>query len=99
MLDTVGYIRIFEGFVGGGSKTKVKQFGEVYTPLSLVNQMLDSLPPHVWKNPNLKWLEPACGLAPFLFIAYQRLMIGLVEPFPTPADRERHILERMFHFN
>ena len=32
-----------------------KQFGEVFTPMILVNEMLDKLPIEVWKNKNLKW--------------------------------------------
>jgi hypothetical protein len=30
-----------------------KQFGEVFTPIKLVNDMLDKLPIEVWKNKNL----------------------------------------------
>jgi hypothetical protein len=99
MLDTASYIEIFESLVGGGSKTNVKEFGEVYTPLSLVNEMLDSLHPVVWSNSKLQWFEPACGLAPFLFVSYQRLMLGLEPEFPDPTSREKHILEQMFTFN
>ena len=32
-----------------------KKNGEVFTPLSLVNDMLDQLPEHVWSDKNLKW--------------------------------------------
>jgi hypothetical protein len=31
-----------------------KQFGEVFTPINLVNEMLDKLPSNVWTNKNLK---------------------------------------------
>jgi hypothetical protein len=78
---------------------EVKAHGEVYTPLKLVTEMLDKLPPHVWSDPNLKWFEPACGLAPFLYMSYQRLMAGLADIIPDVVVRRRHILEQMFFFN
>ncbi len=31
-----------------------KEYGEVFTPMKLVSDMLDKLPEHVWKNKNLK---------------------------------------------
>ena len=43
-----------------------KQFGEVFTPMNLVNEMLDKFPKEIWKNKNLKWLDPATGMAVYL---------------------------------
>jgi hypothetical protein len=74
-------------------------YGEVYTPLPLVNTMLDTLPPHLWSNPSLLWFEPACGLSPFLYCSYQRLMIGLEGLIPPEEERRKHILENMLYFN
>ncbi len=51
-----------------------KQIGEVFTPMSLVNEMLDKLPKKVWKNKNLKWLCPCCGIGKFLIAIYLRLL-------------------------
>ena len=45
--------------------TEVKEHGEVMTPLTLVNEMLDKLPSEVWVNPNLKWLDPCNGVGTF----------------------------------
>lgn len=42
------------------SKKRVKEKGEVFTPPSLVNEMLDQLPPETWQ-PNKTFLDPACG--------------------------------------
>ena len=36
-----------------------KENGEVFTPMPLVNEMLDKLPKDIWKNKNLKWLDPS----------------------------------------
>jgi hypothetical protein len=81
------------------SSHQVVAYGEVYTPLSLCEEMLDALPARVWNNPSLRWFEPACGLAPFLYIVYQRLMRGLVAVFPDTESRRKHILEQMLYFN
>jgi hypothetical protein len=42
-----------------------KQFGEVFTPMNLVNVMLDKLPEEVWKNKNIKWLDSEKGMGNF----------------------------------
>ena len=41
------------------------KYGEVFTPLALVDEMLSELPDDVWTNPNLKWLDPANGIGNF----------------------------------
>jgi len=93
------YHAIFMEFLGKPANTEVKAHGEVYTPLKLVAEMLDKLPVAVWSNPSLKWFEPACGLAPFLYIAYYKLLDGLEAVIPDEGERSRHILETMFYFN
>ena len=47
------YIRVGE--------TERKLYGEVMTPIDLVEEMLNDLPAKVWNNPTLKWLDPANG--------------------------------------
>ena len=93
------YHEVFMEFVGKPGTTEVKSHGEVYTPLWLVNEMLDKLPVSVWSNPSLKWFEPACGLAPFLYLSYHRLMKGLEVVLPDESERRKHILEHMLYFN
>ena len=51
-----------------------KDLGEVMTPVELVEQMLDTLPSHVWTNPSLKWLEPTCGSGHFMICIFKRLI-------------------------
>ena len=51
-----------------------KQFGEVFTPFNLVNEMLDKLPSNVWTNKNLKWLDPASGMGNFPIAIYLKLI-------------------------
>lgn len=57
------------------------KFGEVFTPFELIEQMLDKLPPSVWKNPDLKWLDPANGIGNFPMVVYKKLMDKLPETY------------------
>lgn len=76
-------------------------FGEVFTPVHVIDTMLASLPKHVWKNPNLRWCDPACGVGnfPLKIIfggeGYEGLLEGLAEFIPNRSKRLRHILETM----
>jgi len=74
-----------------------KQFGEVFTPMTLVNEMLDKLPKKVWKNKNLKWLDPAAGMGNFPVALYLKLMDGLTDEIKDVKDRKKHILENMLY--
>lgn len=82
-----------------------KQNGEVFTPLTLVNEMMDKLDESytiqcgdsIFSNPGLKWLDPAVGIGNFPIIVYQRLMKGLELKFPDDEERRLHILEKMIY--
>ncbi len=69
-----------------------QKYGEIYTPLWLVDEMLDRLPEEVWSNPNLKWLDPANGMGNFPIKAFLRLSEGLKDKVKDPA---KHIVENM----
>jgi len=89
-------IRIINKFVKDGSVEK-KTYGEVLTPISLVNEMLETLPKEVWSNPDLKWLDPANGSGNFPFVVMYKLMKGLSEWEPDPEKRYKHIVENMIY--
>jgi hypothetical protein len=74
---------------------KKKFNGEVFTPMDIVNEMLDTLPLSVWKNPNLKWLDPANGIGNFPICCYFRLMEGLKNKILDSKKRSKHIIEKM----
>ncbi len=74
-----------------------KQFGEVFTPMSLVNEMLDKLPKEVWTNKNLKWFDPCCGMGNFPVAVYLRLMETLKDKIIDEKERKKHILENMIY--
>ena len=81
-----------------------KNRGEVFTPLTLVDDMLDKLPLDVWTNPNLKWLDPANGIGNYPIRVYMRLMgllpdktIGLTKKFKKEKERHNHIIKNMLY--
>jgi hypothetical protein len=76
-----------------------KKYGEVFTPIHLINDMLDKLPIEVWSNPNLKWFDPANGMGNFMIIIYYRLLEGLNDIFPDKTLCKKHIIENMLYMS
>lgn len=76
-----------------------KTLGEVFTPLPLVEQMLDQLPIDVWTEPSLKWFDPAVGVGNFMVCIYYRLMDSLAGLIEDEADRSRHIITEMLYMS
>jgi len=79
------------------SKVEVKGKGEVFTPFWLINDMLDTLPVHVWSNPNLKWFDPASGTGNFQVVILARLMVGLKDAIKDEKERYKHIMKNMVY--
>jgi hypothetical protein len=71
--------------------------GEVFTPIKIIEEMLDKLPNKVWSNPQLKWLDPATGIGNFPMIIYQRLMKGLEKWQSDEKKRSVWIIENMLY--
>ena len=78
-------------------EAKKKQFGEVFTPPELVNEILDQLPNEVWSDPTKTWLDNSCGEGAFLLEVKRRLMEGLAEWEPDAVTREQHILNNQIY--
>jgi adenine-specific DNA-methyltransferase len=77
---------------------KKKNFGEVFTPKDLIEEMLDKLPQSVWIDEKLTWLDPAAGMGNFHECVFGRLMKGLENKIKNVSNRKRHILENMLFF-
>ena len=73
------------------------EFGEVFTPTALIEEMLNKLPKEVWKNKDYKWLDPANGIGNFPMIAYNKLMEGLKDEIKTKETRSEHIIKNMLY--
>ncbi len=71
------------------------EFGEVFTPVSMIEDLLDHFPADAWTNPQLTWLDPASGIGNFPLVIYFRLMEGLARAIPSAAARSRHIITKM----
>jgi len=93
-------------FINGELKPKEKEKkenGEVFTPLSLVNEMLNKLDESyikehsksIFTEDGFKWFDPSVGIGNFPIIIYQRLMKGL--KIPNEEERRKHILEHMIY--
>ena len=76
------------------------QFGEVFTPMKLVNEMLDSLEaaaPRIFENKNNKWLDPANGMGNFPVAVFYRLMQKVKDISHDPQERAEYIVKNMLY--
>ena len=64
---------------------------EVFTPPSLVNDILDLLPAELWSDPSAKFLDPVSKSGVFLREMAKRLMKGLELQMPDKQKRINHI--------
>ena len=66
---------------------------EVFTPSKFALRMLDELPDHIWSNPDIKILDPACKTGIFLREAALRFNNGLKKKIKDDKKRISHILK------
>lgn len=70
------------------STERVRDLGEVFTPVTIVQDMLNLLPADVWcPHPAQTFLEPACGDGNFL-VAILTKKLDAVMNTPAAADRQ-----------
>ncbi len=67
---------------------------EVFTPPNIANQMLDLLPPEIWRDKNATFLDPATKSGVFLREIAKRLMEGLKDEIPNQQKRINHIFTK-----
>jgi site-specific DNA-methyltransferase (adenine-specific) len=67
---------------------------EVFTPPSLVNQILDMLPTEIWSDKKATFLDPACKSGVFLREIAKRLNKGLEKQIPGQQNRLNHIFKK-----
>ena len=70
---------------------------EVFTPPEVANAMLDLLPQEIFRNPNAKFLDPACKSGVFLREIAKRLIEGLKEKYPDLEERVNHIFTNQLY--
>lgn len=70
---------------------------EVFTPPEVANQMLDLLPPEIWRDSAATFLDPACKSGVFLREIAKRLIDGLAEEIPDLQQRIDHIFQKQLY--
>lgn len=70
---------------------------EVFTSPDLVNKILDLLPADIWKNKNIKFLDPCCKTGVFLREIAKRLIEGLAEEIPDLQSRIDHVFQNQIY--
>ena len=67
---------------------------EVFTPPTVVNQMLDMLPAELFSSSTTTFLDPVSKSGVFLREIAKRLMEGLKKEFPDERERANHIFTK-----
>lgn len=67
---------------------------EVFTPPSVVNDMLDMLPQKLFESPDTTFLDPVCKSGVFLREIAKRLIKGLEDKIPDLQERVDHIFQK-----
>jgi hypothetical protein len=80
---------IYDTFLYSESEKKRREEGAYYTPLSLVDYLIEETLSPETAHPDMKILDPACGSGIFLVRAYQRLVSAWQKRFnrfPTTSE-------------
>ena len=84
-----------------------KKFGEVFTPMELIDDMMNKLDENylkvnkksIFSESKFKWYDPASGMGSFSVNVYYRLMDGLKKEIPDENNRKKHIIENMLYMS
>lgn len=99
---------LFE-FINNNLKPKQKEKqenGEVFTPLSLIEELFENLDKHylvengrsIFEEKDFKWGDIlGCGIGNFSIVLYYRLMNGLISIIQDEQERKCHILDNMIY--
>lgn len=70
---------------------------EVFTPPKMANEILDLLPPEIWRDKGATFLDPACKSGVFLREIAKRLDVGLEKDVPNKQERSNHIFSKQLY--
>ena len=75
------------------------EYGEIYTPFSLINKMLDLFEPAVFTKADKRWLDIGAGQGYFTIVLFDRLNKGLatINEWSDERARKQHIVENMLY--
>jgi hypothetical protein len=81
-----------------------KKFGEVFTPMSFINENMlrdlevyykEKYKKNIFEDETLTWGDTTTGMGNFPIAIYYKLMEGLKVKIPNETDRKKHIIEKM----
>ena len=72
-----------------------QNFGEVHSPYSLIERMMNLIPDEIFKDPTKRWLDPGTGRGFFSIFLFNKLMNSLSSCIPDPITRKKHIIQNM----
>lgn len=79
-------------------ETNKRMYGEVKTDLNIIETyFFRMLPQEVFKNKNLKWLDPGSGTGNFSISIYKILMFSLEDEILNIQERKKYIIENMIY--
>ena len=70
---------------------------EVPTPVSLVDEMINTVSLEFWKTPH-KVFEPCCGKGNFVLAIFDKFYKGLEEMYPDEIERSRVIMTECIYY-
>jgi len=77
------------------------EYGEIYTPFSLINKMFDLFDPAVFTKADKRWLDIGAGQGYFTIVLFERLNKGLAstadDKWSDERKRKEHIVENMLY--
>jgi tRNA1(Val) A37 N6-methylase TrmN6 len=73
------------------------KYGEIYTPFSLIRNMLSLFEPSIYTKKNMKWLDTGAGTGYFSIILFELLNKGLEMVIVDEVERKAHIIENMLY--
>lgn len=76
------------------TKEAIKNRGEIFTPESMVNEMLNALPKEIFLDPTKKFLDNSCGNGNFLFEILRRKI--LMDSSGDFEDRHLKAIQHIF---
>lgn len=77
------------------NKSEINNYGIVYTPDDLVDEILDLIPAKYFKMKDLTWLDIGAGKGAFSLNLYNRLIKNLSDQFENSEQCKQHIIKNM----
>lgn len=93
MDDTI--TKIIEDNLPHKEKEK-SEFGEVFTPIPMIQQLYDHFPKEVLHDRTVTFLDPCCGIGNLMIVLFFRLMDTLTS-ISNKTKRAKHIIENMLY--